>query len=116
MCERTHDCKNPVDPTEATSVVYNETHEERTTRRAHSNKKSPHANVGSTLLLEESLGDNTRASATRRTDEESGECSADSHSSVRVALSTTDVECKGSKSADEPYGTATVAVGDWLPE
>ena len=97
-------------------MVYNETHEERTTRRAHSNKKSPHANVGSTLLLEESLGDNTRASATRRTDEESGECSADSHGSVRVALSTTDVECKGSKSADEPYGTATVAVGDWLPE
>ena len=116
MCERTHDCKNPVDPTEATSVVYNETHEERTTRRAHSNKKSPHANVGSTLLLEESLGDNTRASATRRTDEESGECSADSHGSVRVALSTPDVECQRSKSADEPYGTATVAVGDWLPE
>lgn len=97
-------------------MVNNETHEERTAWRAHSNKKGPHANVGSTLLLEESLGDNTRASATRRTDEESGECSADSHSSVRVALSTTNVECKGSKSADEPYGTATVAVGDWLPE
>ena len=97
-------------------MVYNEAHEERTTRRAHSNKKSPHANVGSTLLLEESLGDNTRASATRRTDEESGECSADSHSSVGVALSTTDVECKRPKSADKPYRTATVAVGDWLPE
>lgn len=97
-------------------MINDETHEERTTRWPHSNKKSPHADIGSTLLLEESLGDNTRASATRRTDEESRECSADSHSSVRVALSTTNVECKGSKSADEPYGTATVAVGDWLPE
>jgi hypothetical protein len=63
-------------------VINDETHEERTTRRAKSNKQSPHADVGSTLLLEESLRDNTRASATRRTDEECGECSADSHGSI----------------------------------
>ena len=97
-------------------MVNNETHEERSTRRAKSDKERPHADVGSTLLLEESLSDNTRASTTWRTDEERGERSADSHGSVRVALSTTDVECEGSESADEPYGTAAVAVGDWLPE
>ena len=102
---RTHDCKNPVDPTEATSVVNDETHEERTTGRDKCDKKCPHANVGSTLLLEESLGDDTRASATRRTDEESGKCSADSHGGIGVALSTTNVEHKGSESADEPYGS-----------
>jgi hypothetical protein len=97
-------------------VVNDETHEERTTRRAKSNKQSPHANVGSTLLLEECLSDNTRASATRRADEECGERSADSHGSIGVALSTTDVERKGSDSADEPHRTTTVAVGDWFPE
>ena len=113
---RTHDCKDPVDPTEAISVVNDETHEEGATGRAKCDKKSPHADISSTLLLEESLGDNTRASATRRTDEECGECSADGHGSVRVTLSTTDVERKGSESADEPYRTATVAVGNRLPE
>lgn len=97
-------------------MVNNEAHEERTTRRAKSDKKSPHADISSTLLLEESLSDNTRASATRRTDEECGECSADSHGSVGVALGTTDVERKGSESADEPYRTATVAVGNRFPE
>jgi len=113
---RAHNCKNPVDPTEATGVVNDETHEERTTRRTKSNKKSPHADVSSTLLLEESFSDNTRASATRRTDEECGECSTDSHGSVGVALGTTDVEREGSESADEPYRTPTVAVGNRLPE
>ena len=97
-------------------MVNHETHEERTTRRAKGNQKSPHANVGSTLLLEESLGDNTRAGTARRTNEECSKCSADSHGSVGVALSTTDVERKGSDSADEPHRTTTVAVGDWLPE
>jgi len=63
-------------------VVNDETHEERTTRRAKGDKKSPHADVSSTLLLEESLGHNTRPSATRRTDEESAKCSADSHGGV----------------------------------
>ena len=113
---RAHNCKNPVDPTEATGVVNDETHEEGATGRAKCDKKSPHADVSSTLLLEESLGDNTRASATRRTDEECGECSADGHGSVRVTLSTTDVERKGSESADEPDGAATIAIGNRLPE
>jgi hypothetical protein len=97
-------------------MVNNKSHEERTSRRAERAKESPHANVSSTLFLEESLGNNTRASATRRTDEESGKCSADSHGSVRVALSTSDVESKRPKSADEPYWTAAVAVGDGFPE
>jgi hypothetical protein len=79
---RTHDCKNPVDPAEATSVVNNKAHEERTTRRAKSDKQSPQANVGSTLLLEESLSDNARTRAARRTNKECSECSADSHGSV----------------------------------
>ena len=63
-------------------MVNDETHEERTTGRAKCDKKSPHANVGSTLLFEESLSNNARASATRRTDEESSKCSADSHGSI----------------------------------
>lgn len=113
---RTHDCKNPVDPAEATSVVNDEAHEERTTRRTKCDKKSPHADISRTLLLEEGLGDNTRAGTARRTNEECSKCSADSHGSVGVALSTTDVERKGSESADEPYRTATVAVGNRLPE
>lgn len=116
MKSRTYDCENPVDPSEATSVVNNETHKERTTRRAKSAKKSPHADVSGPLLLEESLGYNTRASTSRRTDEECGESSADSHGSIRVALGTSDVESKRSKGADEPYRSATVAVGDWFPE
>jgi len=64
------DCEDPVNPSEATSVVDDESHEERSTGRAKSDEKRPHANVGCTLLLEESLGDNTRTSATRRRDEE----------------------------------------------
>jgi len=76
------DCKDPVDPSEATGVVDNKPHEEGSARRAKSNQKCPHANVGCTLLLEEGLRDNTRTSATRRRDEERSESSADCHGGV----------------------------------
>jgi hypothetical protein len=76
------DGENVVDPSEATSVVDDESHEERTAGRAKSAQKRPNADVGCTLLLEECLGDYTRSSATRRRDEERSECSADCHGRV----------------------------------
>lgn len=110
------DCEDPVDPSEVTGVVDDESHEERATGRAHGDKKRPHADVGRTLPLEESLGHDTGSSATRRSNEKRGEGSADCHCCVRVALGTSNVESKGSKSADEPDRSTAVAVGNGFPE
>ena len=76
------DCEDVVDPSEATGVVDDESHEERTAGRTKSAQKRPNTDVGCTLLLEECLGDYTRSGATRRRDEERSECSADCHGRV----------------------------------
>lgn len=97
-------------------MLDNKAHEERSTARTHSHKKSPHAHPSGTFFLEKGLGDNTRSSSSRRANEEGTECSADCHGRIRMASSAANVEREGSDGTDEPNRATTVTVRERFPE
>ena len=111
---KTHDSKDIIDP--AISDTHNhESKQEWRNRDTDSNHQRPVTHASRAILLEESLCDNGTTHGRGGTDEERGDSTAQSHSSIGVAVRTSDVSNQGTAQRDQEDGPATESVAKWAP-